>query len=370
MASMTVGGEVVDDVAVAGDYEGLRRHRTERVLIAPSLPREEVEMVSFEASNILVTSYHVPIDVERGRLFANQTYTNAAQWVPGERPVIADGRFTIESKPIRLPGRYVVVGGPIDGVWYHWMVSWCARITLLKKLRPDLFADESVRFLVDGRAAADPFAAVLAAVGCPLDRVTFSYHARDYLLERAVLVSFPDQRYLYSDIVRELAADVKRSFDIPPDASQTGRVYTSREHFTYPKRRLANFSEVEPVLKANGFEIVSMGALSGPTQVKLFHEAEIVLGSHGSDLTSVLFCRPGAQVIVVENERNVKSGIGASLTELARIAGAQYRCVVVEEEVRSDIDYGLFQNVHNRDLILPPHVLRAALAEAGASPVY
>jgi capsular polysaccharide biosynthesis protein len=368
MSAISVQGVVVNDHDVAAEYSDLQKLTVSAIRLGKEPVHFERTLVCFTVTGALVTSCYIPVQIEPARLFANQTYSNAAYWFPGMRPSVKDNAFTLQSTPTALAEPHVIIGGPIDGVWYHWLVSWCPRILLLKRMRPDLFADSNVKFLVDNSAQSSSFLEVLGTMGIDLSRVTFADRNVDYLLEQAILVSFPDQNDLYPDLVREFAATVKANLGISPETLHAGRVFASRQAIVNPRRRIVNFAEVEPVLRQFDFNIVNLGGESARRQVELFDTARFVLGGHGSDLANLMFCRPGTDVLVIENARNVWHGIGSSLEQLCAIMGLNYHYIVVEEDIRDDMDYSQFVLVHTRDFIVPPAALEQRLRELGCLP--
>lgn len=68
-----------------------------------------------------------------------------------------------------------------------------------------------------------------------------------------------------------------------------------------PSRRrfINNMSEIEPLLKVNGFDIVDTDHLNLQEQMDLFHSADIVMGIHGAAFTNIIF-RQGMPLHVIE----------------------------------------------------------------------
>jgi hypothetical protein len=62
-------------------------------------------------------------------------------------------------------------------------------------------------------------------------------------------------------------------------------------------RAVFNAEEIERSLKAQGFAAVDLAAQSFTSQVRLFQEAALVVGSFGSNFTGTLFGRPGQNLI-------------------------------------------------------------------------
>lgn len=64
-------------------------------------------------------------------------------------------------------------------------------------------------------------------------------------------------------------------------------------------RKLINDQEISALLSAEGFEIVAPEQLSFSDQVRLFSQAELVIGATGAAMANLIFCPPGARVHVL-----------------------------------------------------------------------
>ncbi len=82
------------------------------------------------------------------------------------------------------------------------------------------------------------------------------------------------------------------------------RIYISRRHSNH--RRFTNEAEVVEILEQHGFETCYAEQLAFRDQVALFAQAQVVVGCHGAGFTNVLFSKPGARVLDVQdpNYRN------------------------------------------------------------------
>ncbi|WGM46452.1 hypothetical protein KOAAANKH_01320 [Brevundimonas sp. NIBR10] len=367
MNTLEISGTLDADLHVFEDRPDLVRQPTERIRLDKEATSEAIDLFVCRTPDQLVSSCYLVVDLESRRLMVNQSYDNVGYWFPRARPKLTDDDFTLSSTPIPIEGPHVIIGGPIDSVWYHWLVSWCARFYIVRQLRPDLFEDPAVRFMVCTEAR-NQFRETALAVGIPEDRITWVTHDNDYLVQDAIVVTFPDQRYLYPEVVRGIAATLKANLaaDIEPGRR---RIFASRQSFTTPKRRVANWAAIQPVLEAFGFEVVELGQLSARDQIAMFSQAQFVLGVHGSDLANLIFCEPGAIALVIENERNLYHGLSASLDILSGIVGVDYHCMIAEEAIDPDADYSHFPTLHNRDVIIDPDGLRDRLIALGCQPV-
>lgn len=100
------------------------------------------------------------------------------------------------------------------------------------------------------------------------------------------------------------------------------RLYVTRADTK--KRRIANETELSPLLAARGFEAVAPGRLPLADQAALFAGAEAILGAHGAGLTNILFAPKGARVIEIFPADKVKN----TYFLLAKSAGLSYRGVI------------------------------------------
>jgi len=73
------------------------------------------------------------------------------------------------------------------------------------------------------------------------------------------------------------------------------RIYISRAKAG--SRRVLNEAELVRALEVEGFEAFLLEDLTFLDQVRLFRDAEIIVGAHGSGLANLVFCAPGTRVV-------------------------------------------------------------------------
>ena len=318
----------------------------------------EESVICFSLKNVFLTNNFVPIDLSNGLLFINQTYASLKDFLP-PTILVEDGAFQIEAAAQTLSGKYAVIGGPVDGNWWHWLFNWCPRLLLLKRLRPDLFYAKDVKFIVHPLAMVGSFRAILDTFEISLNRIIPLDASKGYILEEAILVSFLNQEMHYPVIMHAHARQILRSMRIEQTPCNGRRLFASRQDHPRARRRIRNFSDVSPILNKLNFEAWSFGDLSARDQVQLFHDAEIVAGVHGSDFTGVVFCRPGTKVVVFEPERNVKVGLHYGLEWLCKLFYLDYRRIVVAEVNEGGGSEPTEQMLQlNRDVVLDSSALR------------
>ncbi len=82
---------------------------------------------------------------------------------------------------------------------------------------------------------------------------------------------------------------------VPQGLEQKRKIYYSRSGAK--TRRVLNEAEFLPELQKRGFEIFTGEGISFAEEVKLFAEAELVVGAHGAGLTNLVFCSPRVPVV-------------------------------------------------------------------------
>jgi len=83
------------------------------------------------------------------------------------------------------------------------------------------------------------------------------------------------------------------------ETSKGNRVYISRNKSF--SRKIENEKEVFGILKDKGFILVSCEDMTFRDQVKLFSNADFVVGPHGAGMTNALFVRKNAKILEIRN---------------------------------------------------------------------
>jgi capsular polysaccharide biosynthesis protein len=109
----------------------------------------------------------------------------------------------------------------------------------------------------------------------------------------------------------------------PPSDSLPKRFYIIREGYT---RGISNEQEVRDYFKSQGWALIAPEKLSIPDQIALFRDAEAIAGLHGSALTNLVWCSPGASVIEFTSA-DFMSGAFEWLSVINRISHRFILCV-------------------------------------------
>jgi len=118
---------------------------------------------------------------------------------------------------------------------------------------------------------------------------------------------------------------------VDADPDQRRRLYVSRGDAG--DRRVLNEDAVVAALGELGFERVTLGELPLASQLRLFAEAEIVIGAHGAGLANAIVAPETAWLIELVGDKVVNPMYAA----LASITGARYGYVRVADSYRDHV---------------------------------
>lgn len=121
------------------------------------------------------------------------------------------------------------------------------------------------------------------------------------------------------------------------------RIYISRANAKY--RKVVNEEEITGLLVQYGFRIVFTEELSVLEQIRLFKDAEAVMGIHGAGLSNMLFCARGTKIIELRQGGGVQNNL---FYQLASCLDHSYYCFLSDNSISEDfqqsdifIDQGL-----------------------------
>ncbi|BAQ62330.1 tetratricopeptide TPR_2 [Geminocystis sp. NIES-3708] len=191
-----------------------------------------------------------------------------------------------------IKGTVIILAGLANDIYFHWLFDILPRIKLLELAKINY--REIDYFLVDNRTNFQK--ETLEIFGIPHDKIlplSFPLHIQ---AENLIVPSFPSTIAWMPpwscDYLRNKILDNK---DI--QNQERKRLYISRKNSS--NRRLINEDEVVNILLNYNFEIVNLEFLSVKKQGELLSTAEIVVSSHGSGLSNLVFCQPNTKVIEI-----------------------------------------------------------------------
>jgi capsular polysaccharide biosynthesis protein/Flp pilus assembly protein TadD len=245
--------------------------------------------------------------------------------------------------------------------YYHWLVEFVSRMANIEAVESELHL-AGMPLLVD-RAVTDVpqlMAALRTLVGS--EREVIALEAG--VARRVRRLILPSQLSWMPNNLRDGEELAMTDY------------YVSAEAIRYLRRRLApasvslgrpghrriflaraggkrhlNGADLGPVLTEFGIESVRPESLSFEEQIRLFADAELVVAETGAALTNLLFCPPGAGVVVMVGARSWNA---AWYSQFAGVLG-QTMCFVTGTPASAHV------KVYQSGFTIDPEDLRAAL---------
>ncbi|WP_174300512.1 DUF563 domain-containing protein [Caulobacter sp. S45] len=352
-------GKVVSDYEVLAQYSYASSRQFRKFDWRPGRSCELAPLSVFQVEQALIGPFCIPFDLQRRLVFRNHFYEDGS-WFPVDALVRRDTYQHLRRPGPKLQGPALLLGGAPDLNYFHWLLSWFARLAIVELLAPELLLDSSLPVLIDSRAQREPFLAHLGSFGVTGDRLVWIDPDQDYEVEDAFLVTLPSQNEYHPDVLRSLSARLIASVGANRRGRRRPRLWISREQLS-PKRRVANMADLEGVLDSAGLERANLEHMSASEQIEMFAEAELVVGVHGAGLANMIFCPADCRLLIIEKPFNVFLGLARTFTVLAEACELRHEVLVADVDVQLDTDYNDMLNAHNQDVVIDPDQLAAAL---------
>ncbi len=200
----------------------------------------------------------------------------------------------------------LLTGGGGNSNYYHWLYDVLPRLKLisdtidLEKVDYFLFPNIRERFQTE----------TLNLLKIPLKKRISSLENRHLSADKIITTEHPwlinndpinDPANLPKWIPKWLndhLDDNEYKFDNSPKKFFIDRSDSKSNHRFF--RSISNEVELKKFLIQKGFEIVSLSNLSFNNQVKLFRNAEIIIGLHGAGFSNLAFCTPSSSTKIIE----------------------------------------------------------------------
>lgn len=201
--------------------------------------------------------------------------------------------------PEELKGTIAVVASPGSNIYAHWLFDILPRLIVLRK--SGLF--DTIDKLIINHDNLDFQRETLEKLN--LENIQFinSFRKPDFHIraENLVVPSYPNK---HATVNKWVCDEVKGLFsknNLPENSLASKfvkpnlRLYISRQN--KPGRNFNNEDEVFNLLREYGFEKIQCENYSIAEKAGIFKNAEYVIGTHGSGLANVVFCKAGCKVI-------------------------------------------------------------------------
>jgi capsular polysaccharide biosynthesis protein len=254
-------------------------------------------------------------------------------------------------RPRRVEGTVAVLTTGSHHNYYHWLTEALPRF--------DLYAASGLpidRYYAPRRHAFHRDA--VALLGITPDRILPAVRNAHVSVDRLVASRVHDglSRAKVDALHHRLTAAVGAAPTTAP------RIFIRR--LGHGARRLVNEAAVLRALESLGFVPCRPETLSFADQIRLFSQAECVVGPHGAGLTNLLFCREGTKVV----EIGTPYRLWPCFREIAHHRGLDYHLHLATPVRVRHFDPRIA--VGDSDLQVDPRGLVAAVAEflAAAAP--
>lgn len=225
---------------------------------------------------------------------------------------------------------YVVIHNLWSAGYYHWITESLARLRPVMHLLADatVLLPSHTGIMETMRRSLECFGVQDIEVFPPEDNV----FVRDLIL--------PDNPPRHREISRASVAFIRshvleRIGDSRPPGGGADKIYISRARARH--RRIVNEDAVAAFLAERGYARVFMEELDFLDQVRLMHQAKIVVSQHGAGLANLLFMRPGAKVLELyrpapggsaSGKHRVPAKLDPAYARLAGRVGVHYYCLM------------------------------------------
>lgn len=224
--------------------------------------------------------------------------------VPGRR-VLLNSLWERATSPVSSSALPIAtwVTNNWSGEYFHWLTDALPRLAVACCRQSDQ------RLLLPHSYARLPYvAASLAPFG--VREPIFVPERRAIRVETLMMPEHTAPTGNYNDPVIRLVGETLRAL-YGSDKLPYRRIYVSRAKAQ--RRRIANESDLLPVLANFGFETVHLETIAFPDQIRLMSEAAIVVSNHGAGLTNMMFMEPGARVLEIRKAADAHNNCYFSL---------------------------------------------------------
>jgi len=254
----------------------------------------------------------------------------------------------IQVKSQYITGNTAVIGTAGANIYYHWMIDVLPRLGLLSGI---ISLGEIDHFIT--QFSGLPFQnETLKKTGISPEKIIASNNNRQFHVkaENLYVPSFAgalDQPCAFQvDYLRNLFGN-EMSTETPYRYIYVSRAKTGR-------RKIVNENELLNYLSGHGFEIIFAEEMTVAEQALLFSTARVIICSHGSALTNLVFCQKGTIVLDIFNSSHINS----CFWFLSQVNQLDYH-FMLGSPVDSD------GNPKNDHTIVDPEVFKKALSKIG-----
>lgn len=208
----------------------------------------------------------------------------------------------------------ILLSGRATSNYFHWLIEYLPRALVAKSV------PEEVPFIV-AKDLPPQFLESLQAIAPERKLVSVDFSREHLFVKKLYIPSF--HTYLPDDysvpfwegggfsrgVLLEQKRRIERWAGCDHDLVPSRRIYLDRAG----SRSVYNRKKVIQILRAHGFEVVRTETLSFLEQVRMFNSAEVIIGSTGAAMASLLFMRPKTKILAFITPRNKKYALKSNI---------------------------------------------------------
>ena len=201
-----------------------------------------------------------------------------------------------ESNLIKIKGDVIVADGISSDIYGHWIVDYLPRFGVVRDLFPERIRDIPV--LLPAGTRRWVYELLALSCGISQDQIISYTPGNDVVrCARALLPSYCyTKEFTFHSYVREFYGSFGTGPGSGKTAAKTRKILISRQNAGQSNRRFPHRHHFENMGLDFGYEIIRPEETSIPEQIRLFSEARVVVGEHGSGMHNAVFSGPGTVV--------------------------------------------------------------------------
>lgn len=242
----------------------------------------------------------------------SQTTCEAMQW---------PGLTAIFPTNIELSSKYVIAMWPDAYIYHHWLVGCLTRFWYLDEF-PELASLPIVMNPITRRYQLE----YLQMLGLLNNRLVFSNESVSLKIGQSIYPSHFEAPSHSPNSIHWLRDKFLKHAAKLPDGLSTGRYYISRRDGR--GRFLINELDVINFLEPFGFKIIEWSAFTVAEQIAISRNAEVIIGSHGSNMSNTVYISPGCKVLEIRPEGYGPQAGDMTLTFATQAVGGKFFSLV------------------------------------------
>lgn len=191
-------------------------------------------------------------------------------------------------KAIHLKGKVLMLATlGADWVYYHWLIDLLPKFSAME--------EAGYSFKDFDHIILNPltFPVQLESLNClevPMEKIVFLSEGQHFLADE-LLVSTPIK---HNPAPNKL---LKRKLLKISNSKPTNRIFISRKGSKW--RVVVNEKELLELLNRYNFTIVENENLTLIEQIELYNNANLIVSTHGANLSNIFFCTPGTKIVEI-----------------------------------------------------------------------